>query len=585
MDNPTIPETAGVLPQVKGEMLGKSGLNVLGNKGVSLGMDDSASIRDYLQQMIQQRQSYKGSFEHGMDQMRSVLGDTQNQMAQNMQAQSAKERGNEQDVFNMRVNMAQLKTQEDRLLQEKQQKAQQMLLTENAIRAASGLPPLTSLSDVGGQGAPAVQGAQGAVQGAPNTGSQLTPAQTATIRALQQTNPDEALKQVLALTKPTDLQRELSFLSPAMQQEAIIAARTGDWLKPLTKYDPEMVNPDNSKGGNRQTNLSEIITNKLLGVGSQPVAAQPSGARPSVTGPLSTTAAQPAAQPAGAPPSVAGPLTTTAAPVAPAPAPVGPAAGGNAAVNIGSVSSQSPDTAKINQAKAEAAIKVEQERQIASNAEAIKVASKASEDLHASASAADNNIMIANRITQNVEKVPELVNLLGKEGVGPAILNLASQGLKTPGGQISVGGIEQLAVQLDPSILKIKDPKVRAERLSAAQELARDFAYLALQGSKMVQGQGAVSDNERNLIKQAVGDPSRLTPQNIMNVAKAIKYEATNAKERRDLWNQMSDSGMTYQQFRRSPEYAEQSKKQYARMARILGVKDAPPFDPALERQ
>jgi hypothetical protein len=249
------------------------------------------------------------------------------------------------------------------------------------------------------------------------------------------------------------------------------------------------------------------------------------------------------------------------------------------------VSSQSPDIAKINQARAEAAIQVEKDRQIATNAEAIKVASKASEDLHASASAADNNIFIANRITQNVEKVPELVNLLGKEGVGPAILNLASQGLKTPGGQISVGGIEQLAIQLDPSILKIKDPKVREARLSAAQELARDFAYLALQGSKMVQGQGAVSDNERNLIKQAVGDPSRLTPQNIMNVAKAVKYEATNAKERRDLWNQMSDSGMTYQQFRRSPEYAEQSKKQYARMARILGVNNAPAFDPALERQ
>ena len=93
-----------------------------------------------------------------------------------------------------------------------------------------------------------------------------------------------------------------------------------------------------------------------------------------------------------------------------------------------------------------------------------------------------------------------------------------------------------------------------------------------------------MSDNERNLIKQSVGDPSRLTAKNIMNVAKALKYEAMNAKERRDLWNQMSDSGMTFQQFRRSPEYMDQSKKQYARMARILGINNAPPFDPALER-
>ena len=561
MDNQT-PEPTGGLPLVKGEMLGKSGLNVLGNKGVALGMDDSASIRDYLQQMINQRQSYRGSVEQGMDQMRSVLGSTQNEMAQNMQAQSAKERTNDQDVFNMRVNMAQLKTQEDRLLQEKQLKAQQMLMTENAIRAASGLPPLTSLPGMGGQGAPdAVQGAQGApvaqgapgaVQGAPSTGSYLTPAQQASIRVLAQTNPDEAIKQTLTLTKPTDLQRELSFLPPTVANQVILAAKAGDMFKPFTYYDP-------TAGESRTISVADIV-GKIVGspaVGS--VTAPPAAPRPAV-----------------------GAVTAPA----PAPAPVAPApvAGATPVSAANPFSSQSPNSELIKKAQAEAAIKVEQERQIATNAEAIKVASAASEALHTSASAADNNILIANRITQNVEKVPELVNLLGKEGVGPAILNLASQGLKTPGGQISVGGIEQLAVQLDPSILKIKDPKVREARLSAAQELARDFAYLALQGSKMVQGQGAVSDNERNLIKQAVGDPSRLTPQNIMSVAKAVKYEAMNAKERRDLWNQMSDSGMTYQQFRRSPEYAEQSKKQYTRMARILGINNPPAFDPALER-
>ena len=211
------------------------------------------------------------------------------------------------------------------------------------------------------------------------------------------------------------------------------------------------------------------------------------------------------------------------------------------------------------------------------------MASKASEALHESADSADNNILVANRISQNVQKVPELVNLLGKDTVQSAILNLANLGLKTPLGSIGVNEINQVATQLDPSIRNIKDPKEKEARLSAAQQLARDFAFLSLQGSKMIQGQGAVSDNERALIKQATGDPSRLTAKNIVLVSRAVKYEAMNAKERRDLWNQMESKGMTYQQFRKSPEMMELKKGQYDRMAKVLGVGNAPAFNPALE--
>ena len=151
-------------------------------------------------------------------------------------------------------------------------------------------------------------------------------------------------------------------------------------------------------------------------------------------------------------------------------------------------------------------------------------------------------------------------------------------------GSIGINDVNQLAVQLDPSIRNIKDPKVKEARMSAAQQLARDFAYLSLQGSKMIQGQGAVSDNERALIKQATGDPSRLTAQNIVLVSRAVKYEAMNAKERRDLWNKMESNGMTFQQFRKSPEMMALKKGQYERMSKVLGLSNAPAFDPALER-
>jgi hypothetical protein len=503
-------------------------------------------------------------------------------MAQNMQAQSTKERTNEQDVFNMRVNMAQLKTQEDRLLQEKQLKAQQMLNTENAIRAASGLPPLTSLPGMGGQGvpmgqqgvpaaqgapmgqqgAPVAQGAPGAVQGAP-TGDFLTPAQQANIRVLAQSNPDEAIKQVLALTKPDDIVRRL--------RAAGIQPGTPEYNAALFTniIGANALNPQDvrTSGGTVQQTPFGAAT-ALLG-GKPPVAAPAPVAAP-VAAP--TAAVTPAAPPMA--PTVA---TAPAAPAifpaaAPAPAQRSPFAPG------------SKEDLAWQTAQAQAKIDVEKERQTETNKQAIAVASKASEELQASADSADNNIIVANRISQNVQKVPELVNLLGRDTVQSAILNLADLGLRTPMGSIGINDVNQLAVQLDPSIRNIKDPKVKEARLSAAQQLARDFAFLSLQGSKMIQGQGAVSDNERALIKQATGDPSRLTAQNIVLVSRAVKYEAMNAKERRDLWNQMESKGMTYQQFRKSPEMLALKKDQYDRMTKVLGLSNAPAFDPALER-
>jgi hypothetical protein len=575
MDNPTIEPTGG-LPLVKGEMLGKSGLNVLGNKGVALGMDDSASIRDYLQQMINQRQSYKGSFEQGMDQMRSVLGDTQNQMAQNMQAQSTKERGNEQDVFNMRVNMAQLKTQEERLMQEKMQAAQNQLNFTNALRAEQGLPPLPSAPQGGMAPAPQdgmAPAPQGGMAPAPQAGmapapaatrpSNITPTQMA---MLQQMYADpatraEAQKQFFALTKQDDIMRRLRAAgiqegSPQWNQALALNVAGTSAFSPLDTR--------TSTGTVQTTPAAEA--GKFLG-GPQ-AAPMPAVAAPVAPAPVVAPTA-PAVAPTAAP--VAAPAVVPA-PVAAAPAQRSPFAPG------------SKEDLAWQTEQANAKIAVEKERQVETNKQAIAVASKASEELQASADSADNNIIVANRISQNVQKVPELVNLLGRDTVQSAILNLADLGLRTPMGSIGINDVNQLAVQLDPSIRNIKDPKVKEARLSAAQQLARDFAFLSLQGSKMIQGQGAVSDNERALIKQATGDPSRLTAQNIVLVSRAVKYEAMNAKERRDLWNQMESKGMTYQQFRKSPEMLALKKDQYDRMTKVLGLSNAPAFDPALER-
>ena len=561
-------------PQIKATMPKTGGLSLAGQKGVSLNPADSTEIRSRLMQMIQQREEAASGWGPIMERA-AVSAGAPGTFAQNLQSFGTNQRNKEKELFDMRVGLAQLNTEEARIKQAQELAAQNQLNFTNAMRADQGLPPLPSAPQAGGM-APAPQ--DGAAP-APQAGAAPTPARPSNITPtqmamLQQMYADpstraEAQKQYFALTKQDDIMRRLRAAGVQEGSPTWNAAMFTNVVG-ATALNPQDVR---TAGGDVQQSPFGAASALLGGNVPAPAALVAKPPAAPVAGAPAATAA-PAAPVAGAPAATAAP----AAPVVGAPAPAAPVAGARVF---------DPGTAQDlveKQRQLEAARKVETERQIATNAEAIKVASKASEELHASADSADNKITIANRITQNVQKVPQLVNLLGQEGVKSALLNLLDQGIKTPGGQLSIGGVNELATQLDPSIVNIKDPKLKAERLSAAQQLARDFAYLALQGSKMVEGQGAVSDNERALIKQATGDPSRLTAQNIILVSRAVKYEAMNAKERRDLWDRMESKGMTYQQFRRSPEMLALKKDQYDRMTKVLGLSGAPAFDPALER-
>ena len=571
-------EAVGGLPadeqQIKATMPKTGGLTLAGQKGVSLNPADSSDIRDRLMQMIAQREESASGFGPIMERA-AVSAGGPGTFAQNLQSYGTNQRNREKELFDMRVGLAQLNTEEQRVKQAQQQQAENNLNFQNALRAEQGLPPLPSAPQGGmapapqGGAAPAPQGGMApAPQGAPmgvapqaRGPSNISPTQMAMLQQMY-ANPAtqlEAQKQFIALTKKDDIERRLESAgivrgSPQWNQAlALNVAGTGAF-SPMDTRTTE---------GTMQTTPASEAGKFLGGPQAAPVAPAPVAA---------PTAAVIPAAPAMAPAAAITPAAPAMAPqAATAPAQRSPFTPGS-----------KEDLAwKTEQANAK--IAVEKERQTETNKQAIKVASDASEALQASADSADNSIIVANRISQNVQKVPELVNLLGRPTVQSAILNLAELGVKTPFGSIGINDINQVAIQLDPSIRNIKDPKEKEARLSAAQQLARDFAFLSLQGSKMIQGQGAVSDNERALIKQATGDPARLTAQNIVLVSRAVKYEAMNAKERRDLWNQMESKGMTYQQFRRSPEMIALKKDQYDRMAKVLGVGNAPAFNPALE--
>jgi hypothetical protein len=512
-------------------------------------------------QMIQSREEASSGWGPIMERA-AVSSGGPGTFAQNLQSYGTNQRNREKELFDMRVGLAQLNTEEQRVKQAQEQAAQNQLNFTNVMRAEQGLPPLPSAPQGGmapapqGGMAPAPQGGMApAPQARPSNISQTQMAMLQQMYADPSTRA-EAQKQFLALTKKDDIERRM--------ESAGIVRGSPTWNQMLAL---------NVAGA------SSFIPHDVRGVGG--------------TGqqtPFGTVGAALGNPPAPAQNAVPAPVAAAPAPAmapqaapAPAPAPAMAPAAATAPAQRSPFAPGSKEDLAWQTAQAQAKIDVEKERQTETNKQAIAVASKASEELQSSADNADNSILVANRISQNVQKVPQLVNLLGKDTVQSAILNLADLGLRTPMGSIGINDVNQLAVQLDPSIRNIKDPKEKEARLSAAQQLARDFAFLSLQGSKMIQGQGAVSDNERALIKQATGDPSRLTAQNIVLVSRAVKYEAMNAKERRDLWNQMESKGMTYQQFRRSPEMIALKKDQYDRMAKVLGVGNAPAFNPALE--
>ena len=548
MDNQTVEPTGG-LPQVKGEMLGKSGLNVLGNKGVSLGMDDSASIRDYLQQMINQRQSYKGSFEQGMDQMRSVLGSTQNEMAQNMQAQSNKERTNDQDVFNMRVNMAQLKTQEDRLLQEKQQAAQNQLNFTNAMRAEQGLPPLPSAPQAGVAPAPQA-GAAPVPEGGMAPAPQARPSNISApqMAMLQQMYADpstraEAQKQYFALTKKDDIERRMESAgivrgSPTWNQMlAVNVAGAGAF----TPHDVRGVG-----GTGQQTPFGAV--GAALGTPPAPAPAPAPVAAPTGAVAPAAPSMAPAAQraPVAAPAPVQAPVVT--------PAQRSPFAPG------------SKEDLEWQQKQAQ----IPQEAQKQELLKLAENAAKEQEQHSADVKLAQRNAMIAQSMQKDIRQADTLLGKIAGGGAQSALLGLVDQGIAAGRiGTINVPGFSEAVVKMDP---KAKDPAV----MDAYTRVARDLEQLKLAYTRVAfEKQGAVTENERKLISTAVGDVNRTSPANLMRMAKATELEARNQMEQDSLWNQMKAAGLSWSQYKNSQELKDTQRKQFYRTAKTFGVTNA----------
>jgi hypothetical protein len=184
---------------------------------------------------------------------------------------------------------------------------------------------------------------------------------------------------------------------------------------------------------------------------------------------------------------------------------------------------------------------------------------------------APTNALISKQLETDINSVPGLIGKLNKPTIFSAIMNLADKGVQVGNlGSVSIPGLKEGIIQLDPEVRK--DPK----KLEAYQRVLNNFSRIGLEFARVVnKGMGSMSNYERSIIEQAVGDPSRMSANNLMLKAKALECDAKNAMEKDRLWKQMKNANYSWSQFKSSPEYKDMERKQFYRTANAMRVPDA----------
>ena len=561
MTDETIGGLPVVEPNIKATQPSTKGATVGGLKGVSLNPEQSTDIRAKLQQMIAEREGYGNTFAGFVDQLQSHAGPEQRQKY------LTNERQRQQDILGMNVSMGELATEDARLAQAKALKASQdkqffdLLNQGRPLQqpAAGGLPGVQpsatpaqapmggALSGVAPAPGPTAQATMGgALPGAAPTPAPMgAPEPTAEMLSLYNLDPKAAITKMIEMRKMDETQRKLYAAgikpgSPEWNSALMLnVAGTGA----VTPFDTR------TAAGTTQTTPMAAMSG-VLGKGAQAPATAPVQAPAPAPAPAYVDRRQ------GLKPET----TPVAAP--PIQSPFNPG-------------TKEDLEFRAAVAKEMAGVPIAGEKEEATKMGATYA--KQQETLDTAASVAPQNKLVADRITKNAMQFPDVIGKLGRPNMASALGRVLAEGIQTPFGSVNIPSVNAVATQLDPEAAKIRDPKKREARMTAANELARDFAYLQLNGSKVLNGQGSVSDNERKLVASVVGDFTILTPKNVMYIAKTLELEAINAKEQKALWDAQSSRGVSWKDFKRSPEFKAQEEKQYRRTAHALGIKSEPP--------
>ena len=532
-------------PVIKATQPKTGGLSIGASKGLSFNPEQSADIKARLLDMIAARESQKQNmFTNFAESLTPYAGPVEYR-AQNVQAQDLRNQQREQDIMNMRLGIAQMDTEQERLAQAKAQKAKD----DQMFFQLLGVP------SQGGK--PSAQGAQGAAGTTPSE-------PTAEIFALYRQDPKAALTKLIEMRKTGDIEKRLLAAGVKPGSEAWNAALFSNVAGSGAFVPHDVRGP----GGTSQTTPLASATSTLRSnaPAPAPVSRQPAPvATPVATTPAPVvTAPAPQVTPQAAPQAVARP-----APAQQVSGRTPPAGQPGSVIVSDAPTGFAPGSKEDLDVRADRAKAANEELK----AEATAAGKATGDELQAFRTATESaptSSQISQEMQKDIRTSGSLLGKLSQGGALSAVMGFVDKGIAAGTiGTINVPGFKEAVVKLDPTA---RDPKV----MDAYSRVARNLEQLKLDYSRKVfKGQGAVSDNERKLIASAVGDADYTSPSNLMKIAKANELESRNQMDQDRLWSQMNKAGYSWRKFKDSPELADMKRNQFYRTAKTFGITDA----------
>jgi hypothetical protein len=213
--------------------------------------------------------------------------------------------------------------------------------------------------------------------------------------------------------------------------------------------------------------------------------------------------------------------------------------------------SQEQISAERRQSEIDQAAETERRKKLADAAAAKEAA------LEANDRAARNTYQSASKILDYVKQSPNFFGIFSRPGVVSAIGGFIEQGLRTPTGTIDLPGFRE-------SITKLM-PNVRQQDLDNVMLAAAELAEIELNFSRQYfQGQGAVTENERKIVRAIPGSVSsspRVLRARMELLRDRAQYDIDVADAFRD-W-QKNHPGRSYLDFERDSQLYKDIKKDF----------------------
>ena len=156
---------------------------------------------------------------------------------------------------------------------------------------------------------------------------------------------------------------------------------------------------------------------------------------------------------------------------------------------------------------------------------------------------------LTGRIDNALSESGSFFGIFQRPGMMAAIGNLVSQGLQTPGGSINLPGLQQAVTQLLPG--------VKQADLDNIQQAAADLAEMELLFARIyLQGQGAVSNSERQIVQRIPGGVAN-SPDVLRARMSLLKERSQYEIDLADAWGawQKKHPGQDFLKFERSDLY------------------------------